>query len=247
MTRRDARPGRRPEQAPRDQRESAFSAILSELVARVPGARAAALVDRDGETVDYAGRGNPYDLRVAAAHLRIVLDQAGAQPSLAGTRSVVLRAARSSLSVHALPDGYALVLSLSRGAGFRGLTRAVPACTRRLADEAGWKRGASSWYPVQVEVDARRAPRILRAIYERPGSAIAKAGKSRLKGAPAALAVSVAPPGPPRSYAVEVLGRFRAALPEHEKAWRVRLDNGVELTLVRESGDRWYADEHVAS
>jgi hypothetical protein len=159
---------------------------------------------------------------------------------------VVVRAARASLSVHALPDGYALVLSLSRGAGFRGLARAVPVCTRRLSDEAGWKRAPSSWYPVQVEVDARRAPRALRAVFERPGSAITKAGNPKLKTGPVAPALSTAP-GPLRSYAVEVLGRFRAALPEHEKAWRVRLDNGVELTLVRESGDRWYADEPVAS
>jgi hypothetical protein len=298
MTGRDA-PARgrgRPGKAPRDQRESAFSAILAELVARVPGALAAALVDRDGETVDYAGRGSPYELRVAAAHLRIVLDQAAGQPSLAGMRSVLIRAARSSLSVHALPEGYALVLSLSRGAGFRGLTRAVPVCTRRLADEAGWRRGQSSWYPVHVEIDARRAPRALRAIEKRTpprastklnaklglvaaaavhasaranARALANANSpanARESGPVPALARedtsslsfpreggSVAPSvregGSPsalaRQYAVEVLGRFRAALPEHEKAWRVRLDSGIELTLVRESGGRWYADEPV--
>ena len=61
---------------PRDQRESAFTAILTDLVERVPGARCAALVDRDGETVDYGGRGSPYEMRVAAAHLRIVFDEA---------------------------------------------------------------------------------------------------------------------------------------------------------------------------
>ena len=307
MTRRDARPGRRPEKAPRDQRESAFSTILEELVARVPGALAAALVDRDGETVDYAGRGSPYELRVAAAHLRIVLDQAAGQPALVGTRSVLVRAARSSLSVHALPEGYALVLTLSRGAGFRGFTRAVPVCTRRLADEAGWRGGQNSWYPVQVEVDARRAPRTLRAIEKRSvpraipkvntklglvaaatvhararaaasASALAKAVASGATRPPSrataatesgpvpapahagpaqegdraspSLSPSSSPsPFPPsvpaREYAVEVLGRFRAALPEHEKAWRVRLDSGAELTLVRESGGRWYADEPV--
>lgn len=196
---------------PRDQEESAFAAILAGLVARVPGARAAALVDRGGETVDYAGRGNPYELRVAAAHFRLVLDEALAQGSLAGARSFVVRAARASFVVRSLPDGYALVLCLSRGAGFRGLARAIPAFTRRLAHEAGWTQEPNSWYAVDVLADERRSP-----------YAIDAGGRPIL---------------------LEILGRFRAALPEHERAWRVRTQPGTELTLVRESGGFWYSDE----
>ena len=40
---------------PRDQVPSTFTAILERLVAAIPGAHAAALVDYEGETVDYAG------------------------------------------------------------------------------------------------------------------------------------------------------------------------------------------------
>jgi predicted regulator of Ras-like GTPase activity (Roadblock/LC7/MglB family) len=202
----------------RDQHESAFAAILGELVTRVPGARGAALVDRDGETVDYAGSRNPYDLKVAAAHLRIVLDQTLAQPSMAQalgeTRRLVVRASRASFVVQRLPENYALVLWLARGAGFRGLTRAIPVCVRRLASEAGWPRSPSPWHTAEVLIDARNAPRALRF--------------------------------PGREDPLEILGRFRTVLPEHERAWRVRTFSGVEFTLVRESCGFWYMDALVA-
>ncbi len=211
---RPARPSSLGPRDPRDQAESAFASILAALVARVPGARAAALVDRGGETVDYAGRGDPYALRVAAAHFRLVLDEALSQPSLVGARTLVVRAARASFVVRSLPDGYALVLCMSRGAGFRGLGRAIPAFTRRLAQEAGWALEPTGWHAVDVLTDERLSP--------------------------CAVIIQA------REVLLEILGRFRAALPEHERAWRVRLQTGIELTLVRESGGFWYADEWLA-
>jgi hypothetical protein len=248
MRSRDRRP------PPRDQHESAFAAILADLVLRVPGARCAALVDRDGETVDYAGGGNPYAMRVAAAHLRIVFDEAVGQPSLSATRSFLVRASRASFALHALPEGYALAITLSRGAGFRGLMRAVPVCIRRLADEAGWKAAASPWYPLDVLLDERGTPQAVRPV--RP-----LGGPSATEAPPLAAA-----PSAEGAFPLEVLGRFRAALPEHERAWRVRtmVDPGrqgrgsresrpgregdaigTDFTLVRESNGFWYADEPV--
>ena len=182
-----------------------------------PGARSAALVDRDGETVDYAGRGNPYEMRVAAAHFRIVLDETLGQPSLAAVRSLVVRAARASFAIHALPDGYALVVWLTRGAGFRGLGRAVSACTRSMADEAGWTPARGAWYAMDVVVDPRGAPRRRSARPERR--------QTRARG-------PRRDPGP-------------LPLRRAERAWRVRVPTGVELTLVREPGGFWYADEPV--
>jgi hypothetical protein len=202
----------------RDQHESAFAAILADLVARVPGARSAALVDRDGETVDYSGRGSPYEMRVAAAHFRIVLDETRRQPSLGAASSLVARASRASFVVHALPDGYALVVCLARGAGFRGLGRATQVCIRSLAEEAGWPAAPRPWYGVEVLADERGTPRAARPT----------------GGPPAA-----------RATPVEIIGRHRAA-PKHERAWRVRLPTGVELTLVRESTGFWYVDEPLA-
>jgi hypothetical protein len=205
--------------APRDQTESAFTAILGDLVSRVPGARGAALVDREGETVDYAGEGDPFEMRVAAAHFRIVLDEALAQRSLATARSLVVRAARASFTVYALPDGYALVVRFSRGGGFRGLGRAVASCIRSLAREAGWPAQPIAWYPIDVVPDDRGSPRGVRAV--------------------------AGPEIVPLDVSLEVLGRYEAAMPEHERAWRVRIPSGVEFTLVREPGGFWYADQPV--
>ena len=209
--------GRQP--APRDQHESAFAAILGDLIKRVPGARSAALVDGDGETVDYSGRGNPYEMRVGAAHFRIVLDEARGQPSLGDVRVIVARTARASFAVQGLPDGYALVVRFARGAGFRGLGRAIPVCIQWLADEAGWTSAWSPWHAVDVVSDERGKPRAARTV--RPTG-----GFSTDQGSP-----------------IEVLGRYRAALPEDERAWRVRLPTGLEFTLVQESSGFWYVDE----
>lgn len=148
--------------AERDQHESAFSLILSALVARVAGARAAALVDRDGETVDYAGRLDPFAMRVAAAHWRIVLDEIKAGPSFRQVRWMALRAARASYLVHELPEGYALVVELARAAGFVDWRRAVASCAYALGHEAGWTWQGEPWFPVDVAADARRRPESLR-------------------------------------------------------------------------------------
>jgi len=197
----------------RDQHESAFAAILSDLVARVPGARAAAFVDRQGETVDYAGRIAPFDVRLAAAHWRIVLDDINRQGSLRSTRWLALRAGRASYILQELPNDYALVVVLTRAAGFSGWRRAVSACVQALGQEAGWTSTGQSWFPVQVIADQRRRPSTL---FSAPGA---------------------------RPRPIEVLGAVAGGLARRERGWRVRFDTGVEATLVREPGGLWYSDE----
>lgn len=201
---------------PRDQQESAFTAILAGTVARIPGARAAVLVDFEGETVDYAGQIEPYSLRLAAAHWRIVLDEAAAGRMLRPLRWIALRAARASYIVHGLPEGYALVLVLARAAGFAGWRRAVAACGRALGAEAGWRwkgHAMPAWFPVDVAADDRKRPSALR------------------------VAAGLRP--------LEILGSLAGGLARRERGWRVRLESGVEATLVREPGGAWYSDEPV--
>jgi hypothetical protein len=198
----------------RDQHETAFTRILAELVSRVPGARAAALVDLEGETVDYSGFLPPYDVKVAAAQWRVVIDEVRLRAPLARTTFIAARAARSSYHVHVLPEGYALVLVLSRAAGFGGWHRAVTSCCHALAHEASWSFAGArpqSWYGVAVIADARRRPLAL--------------GRS------------------PRANSLEVLGALASGMGPRERGWRIRLDNGVEATLVREAGGHWYVDE----
>jgi hypothetical protein len=212
-----ARPRRRAAVA-RDQHESAFESILAGLVERIPGARAAALVDRQGETVDYSGGLDPFAMRLAAAHWRIVLDEVNGQPTFRPVRWLALRGGRVSYLVHELPEEYALIVVLARAAGFSGWRRAVAACAHALANEAGWSWRPAPWFAVQVTADERRRPCSLR------------------------------PAGPDtRPRPVEILGTIAGGLARRERGWRVRLDTGVEATLVREPGGVWYSDEPLDS
>ncbi len=202
----------------RDQAPSAFTMILDDLVARVPGAIAAALVDAEGETVDYAGWLTPFDVKIAAAHWRIILNQLDALSWMGTTRTLVVRGTTRSTLARALSEGYAAVLVLARRAGFVMPERAFSACEVAVAIEAGWPMPprAARWFPVLVEVDARRRP------------------------------VSIVYGG--LAEAVEVLGRLveaegRASL--RQQAFRVRLASGPEITIVREQGGFWYAEEPV--
>lgn len=213
MKRRKGRAAR----AHRDQHESAFAAILSKLVSRIPGARGAALVDSEGETVDYAGRAKPLDMRLAGAHFRIVLDEARAAAGLGDVRSIAVRAARASYLVQVLPDGYALIVVTMRSAGFSGWHRAVASCAHALGEEAGWERDAGElppkWFPVTVLRDERRRPAAVRA--------------------------------DGRLHPLEILGTLQAGLSGRERAWRIRFENGLEATLVREPGGACYLDEKL--
>ncbi len=211
----------------RDQGESAFTSILRALVVRVPGAHAAALVDFQGETVDYAGRATPFDVRVAAAHWRIVLDEARGQSALRGLKWFAARAARRSYLVYGLPERYALVVVLARAAGFAGWHRAVAACTRALSEEAAWRGLAGSpepWFAVDVVSDRHRRP-----------SSVRVAGAVR----PVEILGTIVRRGQADAWAAPGDSGRR------QRGWRVRFDTGAEATLVREPGGVWYADAPV--
>lgn len=206
------RPSRRP--PVRDMDATTFAKILSDLILRLPGAYACALVDLGGETVDYAGLADPFDVKVAAAHMRIVLNDLEEYGALGRPRWVVLRGARRSFVARRLPDGYGLVVLLRRRAGFTASARAFAACERALSAEAGWSHvdEGPPWFPVRVEVDRRGRP-------VRVGT-------------------------PPQK--VEVFGAVMG-LPLRERGFRVRTAGGSELTVVREPGNSWYADEDLAA
>lgn len=204
--------------ATRDQAESAFATILGELVRRIPGAIAASLVDWDGECVDYAVARrvqiDPFDVKVAAAHWAIVIDEISQRKALGAVQTIVCRGDRRSFIIRELPERYALVILLKKRAGFVSVTRALDACERALAHEAAWTlpKGRGIWIPVEVETDDRSRP-----IWLTTGAI---------------------------SCAVEVLGAL-TRLRRRERGFRVRLASGGELNLVREVGNRWYADEKL--
>ncbi|HEY2516280.1 MAG TPA: roadblock/LC7 domain-containing protein [Polyangiaceae bacterium] len=200
----------------RDTDASSFSEILSDLVARIPGALAAVLVDGDGEAVDYTGRLSPFDLKLAGAHWQIVVRQFAEAKSLGVARSLLVRGASRSFVAHVLPDHYVLIVVLSRRAGFTaGASRAFPACERALCQEAAWRLRPQLplWVPFKVTVGRQGRPQRLR-----PAS-----------------------PRDARDHPLEVLGRLTGLAPR-EQGWRVRLEGGAELMLVREPGGHWYGD-----
>src|SRR3954465_2937061 len=104
---------RRRRGAVRDQSDSPFSSILARLCDDC-GGLAAALVDGEGETVDYAGLLSPYEIKVAAAEWRIVLSvvQESRLPGFHHVAGLAVRAKRRTFVIEAMPDGYAIALCL---------------------------------------------------------------------------------------------------------------------------------------
>ncbi len=210
---------RRRSLAPRDQAASSFSGILMALCDGT-GAIGAVLVDREGETVDYAGYLDPFNLKVAAAEWRLVLDVARdmPHPHYRDTDGILVRGKKKSFAIVGLPDGYALVVELPRRS-FGLSERAVAEAVRAIELEASLRRPKTTPAPerwLRVEVRTAEGDR------RRPEAVW-------IEGAWQALVI---------------LGRYRggAASTHREIAFRARLPNGLEFTLVRERSGHWFAD-----
>jgi predicted regulator of Ras-like GTPase activity (Roadblock/LC7/MglB family) len=206
---------RRPE-GERDQDPSIFTSILSQLVHSVPGATAAALVDYDGETVDYAGALDAFDLKVTAAHWQLVLARTTETGLFGPIRQITVRARGKSYLVRRIHAAYTVVVVLHPRAAFAAPERALQEADARLRSEAGFdvEFRESRWFAVEVRTEPsdRARPRALR---------VGNAWQS-----------------------VEVMGAMVGLRPR-EKGFRVRLPSGAELLLVRERFGSWFADERL--
>jgi hypothetical protein len=214
---------RRRRGAVRDQSDSPFSAILARLCDDC-GALAAALVDGEGETVDYAGLLSPYEIKVAAAEWRIVLKvvQESRLPGFHNVQSLIVRAAKRSFLIEALPDGYAIAVCLPRHC-FSVSRRALAQAMRDLSREAGLElpeaRAQVHWARVQV-----RTPEASR-LHRRPD------------------AIWLADAWSP----ITILGRYQARdLSRSELGYLARLVSGAEVFLVREPPGVWFIDNAAA-
>ncbi|MCA9642122.1 MAG: hypothetical protein KC492_15555 [Myxococcales bacterium] len=203
----------------RDQSISAFSAILRRFC-DASGVLAAALTDGEGETVDYAGGLDPFDIKIAAAESAVLMHavrEAGALDWHAA-RELVVRGSVRSLAIFTLSDGYALMALMPRRA-FRVSGRALQEVLRDLGEEAGLSsdhpvlRASERWIHVDVSTEATDR--------RRPASVWLEGGWCGL----------------------EILGRYIAGPNRRDLGYRVRLKNGAELTLVRERLGIWFADE----
>lgn len=190
---------------------SPFSIILERLLRGLPHCLAAAFIDQEGEAVEAVGWVDLFDIKVTGAHLLIILRTLPTTHPGA-TRELVITATNLSYRVHALPEGYALVLMFSRDAAFDISPRAVQACSRALCLEAGFDGDQGPmWFAVEVTAQNAGASR---------------PHKVRAEG---------------DWHEVEVLGAI-VGLADRERGYRVRLSNGNEVTLLREPLGRWWSD-----
>jgi hypothetical protein len=202
--------------AGRDQGVSAFSAILGRLC-DATGAAAVALVDDEGETVDYTGSLVPYDVKVMAAEMALVLRQVQTtrSPVLASAQSVLVRGSQGSFWLQPLTLSYALVLQMPRrsfGVSLRALAEAV----HEICSEAQLPLPAhlamERW--ARVEVQEHRS--------HRPQALWMNGKWSR----------------------IEVLGQWsEQARSRREMGYRARVASGEEVTLVREKRGLWFVDD----
>jgi hypothetical protein len=203
--------------AGRDQGVSAFSAILGRLC-DAANAAAVALVDDEGETVDYAGSLEPYAAKIMAAELAIVRRVLQDSPSLllSASHRVLIRASRCSYCVEPLDRSYTLVLQLPRRS-FRVSERAIAEAVRELCQEAELTLPArfqdENWARVEVQ-ESRGKVRRPHALWLNG------------KWAPLVVLGQYASPS-----------RFR-----RELGFRAQLIGGEEITLVRESYGSWFID-----
>lgn len=205
--------------AVRDQAVSAFSGALMRLC-DATASRGAALVDSEGETVDYAGCLEPYEIRVVAAEWRLALSVFTEQAREGGSGAeIYYRGTKRSFAIVGMSDGYALVIELPRSS-LQISPRAIAEAVRTLSAEAGLpyqltsaRYGGERWTRIDVRWDLQK---------KRPAAIWLSGGWK----------------------ALEVLGRFAEVEPgSRTVGYRARLPDGTELTLVREPMGVWYADD----
>ncbi len=202
--------------AARDQAVSGFSGSLMRLCDGVT-ALGVALVDDEGETVDYAGVLSPFEVRVMAAEWRLVHE---VSPGGTERQQVALRGRSKSYVGVSLEGGYLLVMQLARGA-FVVSERALAEAVRSISLEAGlpiprrFSGPGQTWMRVEVKsADQSRRP-----------TAIWSAGCW---------------------HELEIIGCFRDLSGRRPiTGYRARLSECLELTLVREAFDRWYSDAPI--
>lgn len=211
---------RRSSFAERDQAASAFSAALLRLCEGT-GVVGAALVDAEGETVDYAGWLDPFDIKVAAAEWQLVVGvlRESKVPTWPESRQLLVRASLRSYAVIPLSEGYAIVATLTRYC-FEVSGRALAQAVRELCTESGLSppsylaHARERWTRVEVQTNP---------LDDRRAQAVWHGGRWRV---------------------LEILGRYTDAdLGPHEVGYRARLATGAEFALVRERLGLWYADD----
>jgi len=202
-------------EATRDQAENAFTEILRRMFHSVPALLSAVFVDVEGECIDYVAAIDPYEAKVCAAHMHMLLEvlrRARLMPPSAGdTYALELVTTEREVWVRRVGEDYVLVVLLAHGFDRSELRDAIALASREFRTEVGI--ATPSW-----EGRERLSVRLRTS----PGWSYAPEGFS-LDGE--------------RHTISAVLGRWTEQ-PQHEAqplvCFRVRTQEGQELTLAHD-------------
>lgn len=144
-------------EAPRDQRESAFTSILRRLALFDEGVLAVVCVDSQGECVDYCSRMAPYDAKVIGAQMVLLAQEVWRRMECLPwglAWEVELESERRAFVVRRLSEGYALVVAhgalVAVGRVHDALERAVR--DFRLEARMETPEWDPQWHDLHVEV-----------------------------------------------------------------------------------------------
>ena len=207
-------------EATRDQTESAFTPILRRLYGSVSALLAAVFVDQEGESIDYVSVLEPFEAKVNAAHMHMLLGltrRLRAASVVGESFGLEICAEQREVWVRRLGEEYLLVMLLEPGFDRAILSDALTLTCQEFRSEVGLEAPTWELLPRRLSVRVRASPGWPYAPEDFSADGI-------------------------RVQISAVLGRWTedvAELPEPLVCFRVRTEHGEELTLEhdRDRGD----------
>jgi hypothetical protein len=126
--------------AEQDQIHSAFASILARLVESTPGALGAVFADDEGEAVDLFGEIDSFDLKLAAAHMGILVSRLSSMAQIRRTgrfSELLIVSQHRQMISRAMGLGYQITVVLEPVASFHKLSRALDVAQAEIQIEAG--------------------------------------------------------------------------------------------------------------
>jgi len=117
--------------------KTSFYPILESLLNSVPGAHSAIFCDEEGESIEYCGAMNPYDIKIAGAYSTVILQLLRGRQSPT-PRTIAISCSSLTMTIHEI-KGYTLTLILNRRTFSAALESAIEKATEKFIHEAGLK------------------------------------------------------------------------------------------------------------
>ena len=127
-------------EAARDQAENAFTEILRRMFQSVPALLSVVFVDMEGECIDYVAALEPFEAKVSAAHMHMLLGtlrRARLMPGGGDTYALELVTSEREVWVRRMGEEYVLVILLAHGFDRSELHDAIARASREFRAEVG--------------------------------------------------------------------------------------------------------------